>query len=350
MADEVLQVSNLKVSFYSYLGEVQAVRGVSFEVRRGEVLGIVGESGCGKTVTMLSVMQLLEASAKITSGSIVFDHEELTAKSDREMRAIRGNRMSMIFQDPFTSLNPVFTIGDQLIEAILSHRKIPRSEAWKRAVDLLKLVQIPSAEERMKRYPHEMSGGMLQRVMIAIALAGNPELLIADEPTTALDVTIQAQILELMKDLQKRLGTAIVIITHDLGVVADFCDRIIVMYAGQIVEEGTKREIFRNLLHPYTRGLLGSVPGPNVKKGETRLATIPGAPPDLRNPPAGCAFFPRCQHALRICARLNPGLEEPAPGHRVRCWLHAACNPRRTGQERAGLEPAGQQLATGEAR
>jgi oligopeptide transport system ATP-binding protein len=332
MSDNLLQVRNLRVSFFSYLGEVQAVRDVSFEVRPGEVLGIVGESGCGKTVTMLSVMQLLEESAKIKSGSIRFGDEELTAKSDREMRSIRGNTISMIFQDPFTSLNPVFTIGDQLTEAILSHKKMPSSEAWKRAVELLKLVQIPSAESRMKRYPYEMSGGMLQRVMIAIALAGNPALLIADEPTTALDVTIQAQILELMKDLQKRLGTAIVIITHDLGVVADFCDRIIVMYAGQIVEEGTKKEIFYNPIHPYTKGLLSSVPGPNVKKGETRLVTIPGAPPDLRNPPVGCAFAPRCRHAMRICARLNPELIEHNSRHKVRCWLYDPSNPNRVAQ------------------
>lgn len=235
----------------------------------------------------------------------------------------------MIFQDPFTSLNPVFTVGNQLIESILSHRKMPRSEAWKRAVQLLKLVEIPSPEERMRRYPHEMSGGMLQRIMIAMALSCDPELLIADEPTTALDVTIQAQILELMKDLKKRLETAIVIITHDLGVVADFCDRIIVMYGGQIVEEGTKREIFYNPLHPYTKGLLGAVPGPDIRKDETRLVTIPGAPPDLRNPPAGCAFFPRCPQALRVCGRLNPNFVEEPSQHTVRCWLYSPMNPRR---------------------
>jgi len=329
MTGELLHVNNLRVSFFSYLGETKAVRDVSFHVNRGEVLGIVGESGCGKTVTMLSVMQLLDDAGKIMGGSIRFDNEELTAKSAEEIRKLRGNRMSMIFQDPFTSLNPVFTVGNQLIEAILSHRKMPRSEAWKRAVQLLKLVEIPSPEERMRRYPHEMSGGMLQRIMIAMALSCDPELLIADEPTTALDVTIQAQILELMKDLKKRLETAIVIITHDLGVVADFCDRIIVMYGGQIVEEGTKRGIFYHPLHPYTKGLLGAVPGPDVKKDEIRLVTIPGAPPDLRNPPAGCAFYPRCRQAMRICARMNPNFVEAENQHKVRCWLYSPMNPKR---------------------
>lgn len=333
MAGELLQVNNLRVSFFSYLGETKAVRDVSFHVNRGEVLGIVGESGCGKTVTMLSVMQLLDDAGKIMGGSIRFDNEELTTKSAEEIRKLRGNRMSMIFQDPFTSLNPVFTVGNQLIESILSHRKMPRSEAWKRAVQLLKLVEIPSPEERMRRYPHEMSGGMLQRIMIAMALSCDPELLIADEPTTALDVTIQAQILELMKDLKKRLETAIVIITHDLGVVADFCDRIIVMYGGQIVEEGTKRGIFYHPLHPYTKGLLGAVPGPDVKKDETRLVTIPGAPPDLRNSPAGCAFYPRCRQAMRVCARMNPNFAEDGNQHKVRCWLYSPMNPKRIAEQ-----------------
>ncbi len=344
MSDIILEVSHLRTSFFTHLGEVQAVRDVSFDVKRGEALGIVGESGCGKSVTMLSVMKLVQEPGKILGGAISFKGKDLLAKSKAEMRSIRGNEISMIFQDPLTSLNPVFSIGNQLMESILSHNRMPRNEARKKAVDLLKLVEIPSPEERLRQYPYEMSGGMRQRVMIAMALAGEPDLLIADEPTTALDVTIQAQILGLMKGLMSRLNTAIVIITHDLGVVADFCERIIVMYGGQIVESGNKRQIFYNPLHPYTVGLLGAVPGPDMRKEEVRLATIPGSPPDLVEPPKGCPFYSRCLVAMKVCGKRCPSIESVGDGQEVRCWHYSKDNP---GQIPAVLQNSAVRLRSG---
>ncbi|MCF7945653.1 MAG: ABC transporter ATP-binding protein [Spirochaetia bacterium] len=327
MNDLLLDVKNLSTSFFTHQGEVQAVRNVSFKLEKGEILGVVGESGCGKSVTMLSVMKLLQFPGDIINGTINFKGKDLVSQSDYNMRSIRGNDISMIFQDPLTSLNPVYTVGNQLIESIRNHRRISRKEAKKRAIEALRLVDIPSAEERIQQYPYEMSGGMRQRVMIAMALSCEPDLLIADEPTTALDVTIQAQILSLMEDLIKRINTAIVLITHDLGVVADFCQRVMIMYGGIIVEEGPIREIFYHPMHPYTQGLLGAVPSLEMDKGNSRLTTIPGTPPDLISPPAGCPFFFRCPNALEICNRMQPEFTAADDTHAVRCWLYDHRNP-----------------------
>ncbi|HZG77591.1 MAG TPA: ABC transporter ATP-binding protein, partial [Paenibacillus sp.] len=288
MADTILEVKDLRVSFNVRGGEVQAVRGVDFDVKKGEAVAIVGESGCGKSVTAQTIMRLIPSPPSvIKSGSIKFKGEDLIKKSEKEMEAIRGKDIGMIFQDPMTSLNPTLTIGRQITEGLIKHQKMTKQAAKERAIEILKLVGIPNPEARFAQYPHEFSGGMRQRAMIAIALACNPSLLIADEPTTALDVTIQAQILTLMKDLQSRLGTSIILITHDLGVVADMCDRVIVMYAGKVVETGTKWEVFKNPKHPYTKGLLRSVPRLDQKKDE-ELIPIIGTPPDLIKPPAGC--------------------------------------------------------------
>ncbi|MGE8203426.1 ABC transporter ATP-binding protein [Heyndrickxia sp. NPDC080065] len=318
----LLEVKDLHVSFGTYAGEVQAVRGVSFEVKQGEAIAIVGESGCGKSVTAKSIMKLLSTPpAKYKSGSILFNGTDLIPKNEKEMRRIRGNDISMIFQDPMTSLNPTSKIGNQIMEAILQHNKVSRKEAWMVAKEMLELVGIPQPEKRLSQYPHEFSGGMRQRAMIAMALACRPKLLIADEPTTALDVTIQAQILELMKDLQKKTDTSIILITHDLGVVAEMCNRVIVMYAGKVVETGTVEEIFENPQHPYTRGLLKSMPRLDMDKNEPLLPIV-GTPPDLLEPPKGCSFYARCEMAMKICKDYSPELENVAKGQTAACWLH----------------------------
>ncbi|SKC86082.1 oligopeptide transport system ATP-binding protein [Maledivibacter halophilus] len=320
MSEKLLEVKDMKTSFFIHVGEVQAVRGVSFTVDKGEAIGIVGESGSGKSVTSMSVMRLLQYPGKIKSGEILFKGEDIVKKSDKEMMSIRGNEIAMIFQDPMTSLNPVYTIGDQIMEAIRRHQGLSKSEARKKAIEMLELVGIPSPEDRIKNYPHEFSGGMRQRAMIAIALSCQPDLLIADEPTTALDVTIQAQILELMKDLKDKINTSIILITHDLGVVADVCSRIVVMYGGLIMEEGTSQEIFYEPKHPYTMGLLKSIP--RLDLGEKkRLVPIEGTPPDLIKPPKGCPFASRCPYSMKICMEHRPPYFEVSKGHRSMCWL-----------------------------
>lgn len=317
----ILDVKNLSVSFDVYGGEVQAVRDVSFQVKEGEAVAIVGESGSGKSVTAQTIMRLIQTPpGKIKQGSIVFDQQELLSLSEKEMQKVRGKKIGMIFQDPMTSLNPTMTVGKQIMEGLIKHEQLSKSQAKARVVELLSIVGIPNPEARVNQYPHEFSGGMRQRVMIAIALACSPALLIADEPTTALDVTIQAQILRLLKDLQQRTKTSIILITHDLGIVADICDRVFVMYAGQIVETGTKREILRNPQHPYTRGLLKSLPRLNQVKDEP-LVPIFGTPPDLIKPPQGCGFCSRCDEALRICETESPDLAVISGTHTVRCWL-----------------------------
>ncbi len=324
MARNVLEVNNLKTQFFTRAGIVYAVDGVSFHVGEGETLGIVGESGCGKSVTATSIMRLIpQPPGRIVDGEILLDHGtgvvDLVSSSESEMRRIRGNQIAMIFQDPMTSLNPVLTVGDQLTEPLVLHLDLSKREAEQRAIELLKRVGIPAAEDRIGAYPHQFSGGMRQRVMIAMALACNPKLLIADEPTTALDVTIQAQILDLMMQLNRDVGTAIVLITHDLGVVAEVCERVVVMYAGQIVESGTADAIFNSPQHPYTIGLLNSVPqiGERVKEA---LIPIPGLPPDLLAPPVGCRFRPRCRYRQDKCEE-SPPLGEVAPGQMARCWF-----------------------------
>ncbi|EYE87822.1 peptide ABC transporter ATP-binding protein [Fervidicella metallireducens AeB] len=325
--EKLLKVQDLHTSFFTYAGEVKAVRGISFDLDRGEAIGIVGESGCGKSVTMMSILRLLTDTGKIKKGNAYFEGRDLTKLTNEEMLKIRGNEISMIFQDPMTSLNPVFTIGDQLREPLIRHKKMNKAEASKKAIELLRLVGIPEAEKRLKQYPHEFSGGMRQRVMIAMALACDPKLVIADEPTTALDVTIQAQILELMKELKNKINTSIILITHDLGVVADLCNRINVMYGGIIVESGDKRDIFYRTAHPYTLGLLKSVPNPKTLVKE-RLKPIDGQPPDLIQPPIGCPFTPRCQFAMKICAEKQPPYFEINEGHRSACWLNHPDAPR----------------------
>ncbi|GAB6108474.1 ABC transporter ATP-binding protein [Fusibacter bizertensis] len=322
MADKLLEVKNLKTSFFTHVGEVQAVRGVSFDLNTGEALGIVGESGSGKSVTSMSLMKLLQYPGVIKEGEVLFEGVNLVPKSEKEMRKIRGNDIAMIFQDPMTSLNPVYTIGNQIIEAILEHQNVSKDQARQKAIKMLELVGIPSPATRIDNYPHEFSGGMRQRAMIAIALSCEPKLLIADEPTTALDVTIQAQILELMKDLKEKINTSIILITHDLGVVADLCSRIIVMYGGLIMEEGSASQVFYSPKHPYTMGLLKSIPKLH-KKNKDRLIPIEGTPPDLVKPPTGCPFYARCDYAMKICKEQQPPYFSVAPGHRSMCWrLH----------------------------
>ena len=315
----LLEVNDLHVSFFTPAGEVKAVSGVSFGLDRGKVLGIVGESGSGKSVTAYSIMQILEKNGKITSGSIRFDGQELVGAGEKVMKEIRGNRISMIFQDPMTSLNPTYTVGQQLMEGIQLHTDRNSKQAHSRAVEMLTLVGVNEPEKRMKQYPHQLSGGMRQRVMIAMALSCEPDILIADEPTTALDVTIQAQILELMQKLQKELGMAILMITHDLGVVAQLCDEVIVMYAGSICEQGRVEDIFYNPRHAYTRGLLRSVP--TVKTGDA-LHPISGTPVDLLNLPKGCPFAPRCEDAMKICLRRRSPRVSITKGHSAACWLN----------------------------
>ena len=316
----LLEVNDLHTSFFTDAGEVKAVDGVSFRLDHGKVLGIVGESGSGKSVTAYSVMQILAPTGKIVSGSVKFDGQELVGADEKLLRSVRGNRISIIFQDPMTSLNPTYTIGRQLMEAILLHTDRNRHQARERAVEMLKLVNVNEPEKRMKQYPYEFSGGMRQRVMIAMALACEPDILIADEPTTALDVTIQAQILELMKSLQEELGMAIIMITHDLGVVAQLCDEVIVMYAGSICEQGTADEIFYNPKHEYTKGLLRSIP--TAHTAGTRLKPITGTPIDLLNMPAGCPFAPRCDAAMKVCIRQRPERMVINDVHFASCWMN----------------------------
>ena len=316
----MLEVTDLRTSFFTPAGEVKAVNGVSFNLDHGKVLGIVGESGSGKSVSAYSIMQILEKSGRIVSGSIKFDGQELVGAGEKVMKNIRGNKISIIFQDPMTSLNPTYTIGRQLMEAILLHTPRNKKQAWDRAVEMLKLVNVNEPEKRMKQYPFEFSGGMRQRIMIAMALACEPDILIADEPTTALDVTIQAQILELMQQLQKELGMAIIMITHDLGVVAQMCDEVIVMYAGSICEQGSADEIFYNPKHEYTKGLMRSIP--TIDGGETKLQPISGTPIDLLNMPAGCPFAPRCEAAMKICLRERCQRMQINDWHQAACWMN----------------------------
>lgn len=316
----LLEVNDLHTSFFTPVGEVKAVNGVSFNLDRGKVLGIVGESGSGKSVTAYSIMQILEKTGKIVSGSIKVDGKELVGISEKEMKNVRGNKISIIFQDPMTSLNPTYTIGHQLMEAILLHTDRNKREAYDRAVEMLRLVNVNEPEKRMKQYPFEFSGGMRQRVMIAMALACEPDILIADEPTTALDVTIQAQILELMQSLQKELGMAIIMITHDLGVVAQMCDEVIVMYAGSICEQGTADEIFYNPKHEYTKGLMRSIP--TIGNDGEKLHPISGTPIDLLNMPAGCPFAPRCDNAMKICLRQRAERLQINDFHQAACWMN----------------------------
>lgn len=318
--EKILQVKDLQVAFKTFGGEVQAVRGVTFDLLKGETLAIVGESGCGKSVTSQAIMGLIPSPpGKIAGGEIIFKNRDLTSLPEKEWRNVRGADISMIFQDPMTALNPTLTVGEQIIEGIIQHEKIARTEAKAKAIDMLNLVGIPVPESRMKQYPHQFSGGMRQRIMIAIALICQPEILIADEPTTALDVTIQAQILELFRDIQNRTGVSIVLITHDLGVVAQVADRIAVMYAGKIVETGTRREIFYNPQHPYTRGLLQSVP--RLDREDAELIPIAGSPPDLFAPPTGCPFTARCESAMEVCSRVYPIETRLSEQHQVHCWL-----------------------------
>lgn len=320
----LLEVKGLKTYFYTEDGVVRAVDGVSFEVYPGEVLGLVGESGCGKSVTSLSIMRLISKPGRVDEGEILLDGENLLKLPEEEMIKVRGNRISMIFQQPQTALNPVFKVGDQLAEVLGVHQDMGKEAGWKRAVDLLKMVGVPDPERRADAYPHELSGGMAQRVMIAMALACVPELLIADEPTTALDVTIQAQILDLMRDLRREMGTSVILITHDLGVVAEMAERVAVMYAGEIVEQTDVNTLFDQPLHPYTQGLIGSIPV--LGEIKERLDVIPGSVPNLVDLPPGCRFAPRCQarfkYGCKICAEVKPELVEVKPGHSVRCWLY----------------------------
>ena len=316
----LLEVKDLHTSLFTPAGEVKAVNGVSFNLERGKVLGIVGESGSGKSVTAYSIMQILEKTGKIVSGSIKLDGQELVGIHENGMKEVRGNKISIIFQDPMTSLNPTYTIGHQLMEAILLHTPRNKQQAYDRAVEMLRLVNVNEPEKRMKQYPFEFSGGMRQRVMIAMALACEPDILIADEPTTALDVTIQAQILELMQQLQKELGMAIIMITHDLGVVAQMCDEVIVMYAGSICEQGSADEIFYNPKHEYTKGLMRSIP--TVDSDGSRLHPITGTPIDLLNMPKGCPFAPRCDAAMKICMRERCQRMQINEWHQAACWMN----------------------------
>ncbi len=320
----LLEVKNLKTYFYTEDGVVKAVDGVDFQVYPGEVLGLVGESGCGKSVTSLSIMQLIGPPGKVVEGEIIFNGRNLLDLTENQMIQVRGNKVSMIFQQPQSALNPVFRVGDQIAEVLHIHQNLGRDAARKRVIELLKMVGIPEAERRAQAYPHELSGGMAQRVMIAMGLACVPELLIADEPTTALDVTIQAQILDLMRDLRNRVGASVILITHDLGVVAEMAERVAVMYAGRIVEQADVKVLFSKPLHPYTQGLMGSIP--ILGKIKERLEVIPGSVPNLVNLPPGCRFAPRCrarlENHLEICTQVEPDLIEVGEAHLVRCWLY----------------------------
>jgi oligopeptide/dipeptide ABC transporter ATP-binding protein len=322
--NSLLEIEGLRTYFFTDDGVVKAVDGVDLAIRPGEIFGLVGESGCGKTVTGLSILRLIDPPGRIVDGKVRFDRRQLLALREMDMADLRGKNISMIFQQPRSSLNPVFTIGSQIAEVFQIHAKLRRREAWQRAVELLRLVGIPDPRQRAKHYPHELSGGQAQRVMIAMALALDPQLLIADEPTTALDVTIQAQILDLMREMSRRSGTAVILITHDLGVVAEMASRVAVMYAGHIVEQAPVEDLFDRPLHPYTQGLIGSLPTPGAAKD--RLEAIPGSVPDLLSMPPGCRFADRCQarvqFGLQICTEREPDLLEVQPGHHVRCYLY----------------------------
>ena len=323
----LLQVHNLKTYFYTFEGIAKAVDDISFYLKKGETLGLVGESGCGKSVTAQSIMRLIpEPPGKIVHGKIDFDGIDLVQLDMEEMRDIRGRRISMIFQEPMTSLNPVYTIGNQISEMFILHEKLSKRESWEKSIEMLKKVQIPAPEKRVQEYPHQLSGGMRQRAMIAMALSCNPEILIADEPTTALDVTIQAQIIELMLQLKKDFNAAIILITHDLGVVAEIAQRVVVMYAGKVVEEGQTITIFEEPKHPYTQGLLKSIPklGKRSMHGRERLKEIEGIVPSLYGLPPGCSFYPRCPKAMSICQEHSPELIDIGETHRVSCWLHSS--------------------------
>ncbi|MCR4397709.1 MAG: ABC transporter ATP-binding protein [Firmicutes bacterium] len=328
MAEVLLSVRDLEVRFRTYAGEVQAVRGVSFDVNKGEVVALVGESGCGKTVTVLSIMRLIQIPpGNIARGSIIFGGRDLLELSESEMQHVRGNRIAMVFQDPMTSLNPVFSVGNQLCEPLILHQHLAGGAAMKRAVQMLEMVNIPNARERLGQYPFQFSGGMRQRAMIAMALSCNPELLIADEPSTALDVTIQAQIIDLLTELKRKMDTAIMLITHDLGVVARIAQKVMVMYAGKIIERGTVRDIYRQPRHPYTWGLLAAVPRLDTRE-KKRLVPIYGQPPDLIDPPKGCAFWQRCNYAMKICTEMEPESVTVSDGHEVCCWLEHSMAPK----------------------
>jgi peptide/nickel transport system ATP-binding protein/oligopeptide transport system ATP-binding protein len=317
--DALIEIKNLKTHFYTQKGIVKAVDGISFEVYAGETVGVVGESGCGKSVTALTILQLIESPpGKIADGSILFQGKDIVALSEDEMKKIRGKEISMIFQEPMTSLNPVFTIGDQIAEAIMEHKQVSKKKAFEQTVEMLRQVEIPLPEKRIYEYPHQLSGGMQQRVMIAMALSCEPKLLIADEPTTALDVTVQARILELMENLKKKLNTSVLMITHDLGVIAEICDRVAVMYAGRIVEYTDVKTLFLRPRHPYTWGLMNSVP--KIDEDTERLNTIKGVVPNPLHFPPGCKFNNRCIFADEKCKEQEPALEEIEPGHQVRCW------------------------------
>lgn len=316
----LLSVNDFEVSFFTHAGEVKAVRGISYELEHGEVMGIVGESGSGKSVSSYGLMGIIPEPGKIINGSIVFDGKEITTMSEKDMTHIRGKEVSMIFQDPMTSLNPVYTVGNQINESLKKHTDLDKRQRKDRIIELFNLVGINQPEKRMNQYPHEFSGGMRQRVMIAMALACNPKLLIADEPTTALDVTIQAQIIELMKELKDKINMSIIFITHDLGVVSEICDKVAVMYAGNIVESGNIDDIFYHPKHPYTWGLLKSIPKLNAEEHE-RLVPIEGTPVDLINPPEGCAFAPRCEHCMKICLTKKPPFCHVGENHDSLCWL-----------------------------
>jgi len=316
----LLDIKNLRLSFFTPAGEVKALNDISISMQEGDVLGIVGESGSGKSVTASAIMGLTAYPGKIIGGTIDFNGHRINEMSEKEMRKIRGKEVSMIFQDPMTSLNPVYTIGNQIMEVLKLHTDLNKQQAYERSVELLKLVGINEPEKRLKQYPHELSGGMRQRVMIAIGLACEPKLLIADEPTTALDVTIQAQILELMMELKNKINMSIIMITHDLGIVANMCDKIVVMYAGKVVETGTADEIFYNPKHEYTKGLLRSIPKLDSEKHE-KLIPIEGTPVDLLNPPAGCPFAPRCGQCMKICLKRMPEFTELSDTHKSACWM-----------------------------
>ncbi len=317
--ESLLEINGLKTYFFTKHGVVPAVDGVDITVPKNSIVGLVGESGCGKSVTALSVMRLVEKPGRIVEGEILLDGEDLVKKTVSEMNGIRGNKISMIFQEPMTSLNPVYTVGKQVSEAILLHQSVSKAEAKQRTIDIFRAVGIPEPEKRYNSYPHQLSGGLRQRVMIGMAMVCNPELMIADEPTTALDVTIEAQILHLMRDLQKKEGTSIIMITHNLGVVAELCDYVYVMYAGKVMEHANVYELFEQPLHPYTEGLLNSIPDTDLTK--ERLEPIRGMVPNLLKLPEGCRFCPRCDHAMKICALKQPELMEAKPGHFVRCHL-----------------------------
>lgn len=329
---KILEVKDLRVSFFTPAGEVKAVNGISYDLEYGEVMGIVGESGSGKSVEAYSIMGLLQSPGKVVGGSITFDGENILTYDDKQMRDFRGNKAGMIFQNPMTCLNPVYTVGNQLIEALLCHKQISREEAGKRAMEMLELVGINNVEKRMKQYPHEFSGGMRQRVMIAMGLICHPKLLIADEPTTALDVTIQAQILELMQSLREKIEMSIIFITHNLGVVAEICDKVSVMYGGRIVEQAPVDDIFYNPGHPYTKGLLRSMPRVDAESYE-RLIPIEGSPVDLLNSPAGCPFASRCEHCMKICLKEMPAYVQLGEKHIAACWLHAKSGKKEAGQD-----------------